>query len=396
MNRKRLKIGIIIDSYYPEIDGVVMVADNLACALAEFNDVTMIIPDMHTKKLYKRPYEIIRVKSIPVPFSGYNAGMLTVLSKEYKQILNKHFDVIHIQSPFIMGKAGIKIARKQNIPVFSTFHSSYAQEIQRYVKSGLLAKITMKYVMSVFNATDKCIAVSEPLTDEMKSQGYKHEPIVIHNGTDITPPKNKLQSLRAVNKRYGLNENDTVFVFVGRITPTKNIYFLLDSLKLLKQDNVKFKMLFVGFGPDEAKLRAKIKEYDMDDCVIMTGKISDRKLLSAVYARSDLLLFPSVTDTFALVKPEAAVNETPGLFIENTMTVSDVRDNVNGFLSPENVVAFKDRIKQIIGDKELLKEVSVNARETLAQTWMTIALKHHDEYIKANRKKKSAYPRCKK
>lgn len=78
-------------------------------------------------------------------------------------------------------------------------------------------------------------------------------------------------------------------------------------------------MLFVGEGPESDKLKNMIDKYNMNDCVILTGKITDRVLLSSIYLRSNLLLFPSVFDTSSLVRIEVSVNETPGLFIEESM-----------------------------------------------------------------------------
>jgi len=44
MKKKRLKIGIFMDSFYPAIDGVVVVIDSLARALARYHDVTVVVP----------------------------------------------------------------------------------------------------------------------------------------------------------------------------------------------------------------------------------------------------------------------------------------------------------------------------------------------------------------
>lgn len=385
MEQRRLKIGIFLDSYYPEIDGGVMVTDYVACALSEFNDVTMIIPDMGTEKLPEKPYEVIRVKSLSWPLSAYNykVGILLKSSKEYKQILEKNFDVIHIHSPFTVGRAGVKIAKRLNIPVFATVHTRFYIEVKKQAKLEFLTKIGMKFISNVFNACDKIIIVNPLQSEELKKYISKHKPIVIGNATDLTPLKDLKNSIRKINEQYGLYNSDNVLLYVGRISVIKNIFFILESLRLLKQEKVAFKMLYVGSGPDEQKLQALIKEYNMDDCVQMTGRIVDREHLSAIYARADLFLFPSDFDTFGLVKLEAAVNETPGLFFENTMVANSIEDNVNGFLSSPDEGKYKDRIKEILSDKTLLKQVSVKARETMAVDWATIAHQYYNEYLKA-------------
>ena len=162
---------------------------------------------------------------------------------------------------------------------------------------------------------------------------------------------------------------------------TKNIFFILDSLKLLKSDGFKFKMFYVGSGSDEKKLASKIIEYNLSDCVFMTGQVKDREELSAMYKRADLFLFPSLFDASSLVQIEAAVNETPGLFIEDSVTADTVTNEVSGFTSELDETKYKDRIKEILGDKKHLKEVSINAHKMLGKTWEEISNTTYEFYL---------------
>lgn len=57
----------------------------------------------------------------------------------------------------------------------------------------------------------------------------------------------------------------------------------------------------------------------MQDLVLMSGQVTARSLLPLIYARADLLLFSSLMDTSSLVRIEAAVNETLGLFIDGSI-----------------------------------------------------------------------------
>ncbi len=382
--KKRLKIGIFMDSFYPAIDGVVIAIDNLATMLSKNNDVTVVVPKTSSyKEDYKKPYKIIRITSISVPFTEYKWGLpQTSFTKDFKNLIKEDFDIIHIHSPFIMGKLGLKVAKKLNIPCICTVHTRYKFEVKRVAKSNQITKQFMKSIMNVFNKCDKCIVVNDPLIKELKETGYKKEPAVIYNGCDLTPLQNKDKHIKMINKLYDLNEKDTVLLFVGRIINTKNIYFLLEALKLLKEDKIKFKMIYAGGGPEEKKLQSKIKKYDMKDIVITTGQISSRTILSAIYARADLLLLPSIMDTSSLVRIEAAVYETPGLFIKDSMVGTTITDNYNGYISEFDIQKYKDRIKQIITNKNQLKKVSKNAQKTLGKNWQEVAEEYYEEYIK--------------
>ena len=88
-----------------------------------------------------------------------------------------------------------------------------------------------------------------------------------------------------------------------------------------------------------------------------------------------------------MVRIEAAVNETPGVFIEGSVTSDTVINNVSGFTSSYSVNDYKERIKEIISDKEKLKEVSKNAREMLGKSWDGIAKDTYELYLKEIEKK---------
>ena len=389
MKKKRLKIGIFMDSFYPAIDGVVLVVDNLAKMLSKFNDVVVVVPDTESKvEDFSRPYNVIRIKSYSIPFTEYKLGKtLSKNSKVFKTLVKEKFDVIHIHSPFTIGRLGVKVAKALNVPCIATMHTRFDFEIKKVVKNKLITKLVIKNLIKVYNDCDNAIAVNHAMKKVFKDYGYKSVPEVIYNGTDLLPLSNKEEMITKVNKLYDLKKDDIVFLFVGRLTSIKNIFFILDSLKKLKEDGFKFKMLYVGTGPDEKKLKTRIEEYNMTDEVIMTGRITDRMLLSGIYARASLFLFPSLFDASSLVQIEAAVNETPGLFIEGSVTSDTVLNNVSGFTTTLDETIYKDKIKEIISNPKLLSEVSKNAREMLGKNWYEIALETYDLYLKEIDKK---------
>ena len=381
--KKRLKIGIFMDSYYPAIDGVVLVIDNLAKELSKDNDVTVVVPYTNTyKDDDRKPYKIKRIMSIKVPTTEYRVGIpKTNLSKDFKELCKEGFDVIHIHSPFTIGKLGVRVGKKLGIPVIGTFHTRYDFEINKRLKNGLITNIVIKEIIRVFNRCDKCIAINSKMIDVFNDYGYKGTPVIIYNGTDLKPLDNKEDHIKRINDIYDLNKDDNVLLFVGRITSIKNIFFILDSLKLLKDDGFKFKMLYVGDGSDLKELQKRIKQYHLEDNVITTGSINDRELLSSIYARADLFLFPSLFDASSLVQIEAAVNETPGLFIEGAVTADTVINDVSGYTCELDEEVYKDKIKEILSNKKKLKEISINAHKMLGKSWEDIAKETYKLYI---------------
>ena len=94
-----------------------------------------------------------------------------------------------------------------------------------------------------------------------------------------------------------------------------------------------------------------------------------------------------------MVRIEASVNETPGLFIEGSMVGMTVKDNFNGYLSKEDIYLdiylYKNRIKEIISDKKGLFMVSRRAKRTLGMSYSNVAKKINNLYLEEIENKKT-------
>ena len=381
---QKLKIAMFMDSWYPDINGVIVVMDNLMKQMKDYAEVTLVVPKNGSEKDDKNYFvNIIRVNSVPLFKTGYRLGTVDVEYLKYKKLFKKYdFDIIHIHSPFALGRLGIRVAKDKNIPVIATMHTRWEFEFKKRVKSNLITNIIIRHLIKSYNNCDSCIALNNALIKVYKDYGYKGKIQIIHNGTDLTMVKDKDKTIKKINKMFNIKDGEIVFLFVGRIISIKNIFFILDVLKELKERKLKYKMIYVGDGPDFNALSKKIKDYNMTDEVVMAGKIMDRDLLKEIYYRADLFIFPSLFDSSSLVQIEAASQETPTIFVEGSVTSDTVDNNVTGFKEKEDVNAFADRIESILKDKKLNDKVRKTARKELAKTWDVIAKETYEYYQK--------------
>ena len=382
---KKITVGLFNDSFFPLTDGVIMVVDNYARRLSKFCNVIVFVPNYLFSKFDDTtlPYKVVRCYSLDVPFLDYS---LPIPKLDYRFIrnLNKYkLDIVHIHSPFSLGVAGLKYAKRHHIPCVATMHSQFKRDFKRALKSEMLAnKFTYK-LMKVYNKCDLCFAVNKEVARiYFEEYHYKTMPRVLLNATDMEPIEKNNKVYKSLDKKYNIRWNEKVFLFVGRLNILKNILFIVDSLSVLKKKkpSLKFKMLFVGVGQDEDKLKERIQELNLEKEVLLVGKIEDRVELASIYKRADLFLFPSVYDASSLVQIEAASQRTPGVFLKNTATSSTITDNVNGFLSEETVGAYSDKIIEIMENKELYKKVSDNAYYDLYRTWDKAVEEIYDIY----------------
>ena len=374
----KITIGLFIDTYYPMIDGVITVVDNYAKNLTKYANIIVFAPLID--KNYddsQFPYKIVRCKSICNPIMDYRLP-IPHLDKEFlKELKKSKLDIVHVHSPFLIGKLGLKYAKKHHIPCIATMHTQYKKDVYKIIKNKWITNIITKSIINTFEKFDECWAVNSEVARIFKEDYcYNGNPLVTNNATEMTLTNEK-KANSYIRRKYNIKNNELIFLFVGRINLLKNILFITDSIKLLKdkKPTFKFKMLFVGTGQDENILKKHIKELDLEDCIILCGKISDREELEYHYRAAKLFLFPSTFDASSIVQIEAASQKTPGLFIKGSCTAATITDNINGFLAENNVNDYTNKIIDVINNKSLYKRVSEQCYKDIYINW--------DEYIKS-------------
>ena len=388
---KKLTIGLFLDTYFPMIDGVIMVVDNYARKLEKMANVIVFVPSYKNYDDSNLPYKVVRCKSIKMPILDYNLPTPKLDRKFLEKLDNYNLDIVHIHSPFTIGKVGIEYAKRHKIPLIATMHSQFKQDFLRATNNKVLANEMTKIVIKSFEACDEGWTMNQAIARVYTEEyGYTKIPRIISNATEMVKIDKKEASF-FINKKYDIDEDTKVFLFVGRINKLKNVFFIVDSLKALKEfkPNFKFKMLFVGKGQDEEELSNYIKQQDMSKDVIMAGRVEERNELAKYYSRADLFLFPSMYDVNSLVQIEAASQETPTLFLNGSVTSSTATDNVNAFFSNNSKEEYAAKILEVMNDERLYNKVSKNAYKDLYKNWDDVTQEAYELYEKMVNESKS-------
>lgn len=384
---KRITIGLFVDAFYPMVDGVIVVVDNYAKQLAKKANVIVFAPESRESEYIDNfSYQVIRSKFIKVPLLEYDLP-LPALDKEFrKKLKNTKLDIVHIHSPFTMGRVGIKYAQKYNIPVVATIHSQYNKDFLERTKSKVVSDMALKNIISTFNKCDQCWAVNNEIAQIFSDFGIKKRPIIQLNATDLEPVCNSYE-IEQLKTKYRIKSNEKVFLYVGRLDVIKNLDFTIQILHKLALQGFAFKMIFVGTGPFYKIMKKKIRVLDLDN-IIFTGKITDRDKMAAHYKLADLFLFPSLYDSSSLVQIEAASQCTPSLFIKGAVTANTITDGVNGYLAENNTIAYAKKILDIFKDEEKHQEISLQAYLDLYNSWEKATKKVLIDYLSLIAEKK--------
>ena len=389
----RIKVLEALDVYLPDVDGVITVLHNYSKNMSKKADVTVMVPKNKKGYVDKQPYKVVRCNSLHIPILNQYYGFPEGDGKFKKEIMAGEYDIVHFHSPYNMSKYAISVAKKKNIPVVATYHSNMRAIIEDVTKSTSIADAFDKSFAKTYNKCDEVFVCSHAVEQQLRQTGYKGKVTILPFGTDF-PKCDCIDEYRAqANEIFNLDKDEVVFIYVGRIMKLKRIDFILDSLKLVKNRGKKIRFFVVGKGAELSKLKKHAEKLGFTkDEVIFTGFLP-REQFPLIFARADLLLFPSLYDNFGLVKLEGASYETPGLFIQDSCAGYGVQDGVNGYLSQDSVYCFASKIVEIIDNKEQLRQIGKNASRDLYISWeecSEILLKRLTEIVNKHKEKSNS------
>ena len=150
-------------------------------------------------------------------------------------------------------------------------------------------------------------------------------------------------------------------VSVGRLCYPKAFDRAARVARILKDTGLDFRWYVVGFGAEEQKLRALIRELDVGDRFLLLGKKSN----PYPYIRAcDLFVQPSRYEGKAVTVREAQMLAKPVLITDYQTARSQVRDGFDAVVVPQDEQAIADAIVSLLADADKRGMLSENTRTT--------------------------------
>ena len=361
-----------------------MTAHNYARWLNEKYGKSMIVAPKVDDYEDHVPYKVYRFKSILLPgMNPYRVGLPLIDFKFKKKIKKVDFDLVHAHCPFISGQLAMKVARKLDVPLVTTFHTKYRDDFKKVMNNDIFVDFLVNMTLDFYNSADLVLVPNNATGLTLQEYGFKGKYEVMPNGTDmVVPDKMKLISLR----KKGLNLIDAgadefVMLFVGQHRWEKNIRLIIDALKQVKDKGNAFKMVFVGEGYAAADMKKLVLNYNLQDNVVFLGVITDRNILQRVFAASDLFVFPSVYDNSPLVMQEAAAFDVPSIVVRNSSSAESILDGVNGFLVENQAADLSKKIIALMKDQHAIKKAGEGASKSIYHPWESIIDDVYFRYI---------------
>lgn len=325
-----MRIAVVIDAWYPVVGGSQTHVWELSFGLVnncgyEVDIFTRALIDSNgtvcnqSEEYFNRRLRIIRVMPAAklANIWGRISTIFTVAARAVAENRKKKYDLIHAHS-ILGGLSGkiVKIFIKR--PLLFTVHGSPnldrgKKNLEYYIEKFILTGIRYNHVISVGKKFGCYPNVNKEITN-------------IPNG--VSPEK----FLTTNNPQ---NPNYFKILFVGRLDWPKGLDYLIDAVKLLKDNHgslingSKVQIHLIGYGFHEQRYRAEVESFGLNELIIFRGKITEENLINE-YQSSRLFILPSICEGQPITLLEAMASRLPVLTTFSADN-SDIIDPATGW-----------------------------------------------------------------
>ncbi len=354
-----MNIVIFTDTYLPKIDGV---------AISVSNFMKYMVPEGHRFLIFCPSYagtereetvsesvKIIRFKSAPLPSYPDIKVVIPSHRRIRKALEEFRPDIIHFQTPGMLGHYAVLASHLYSIPCTGTYHTLVSEQdmylslyrllrmdrILNYFRTGRkirknLNKIERKSVKSIkkrvilglanmlYDQGEMIISPSQLIRKELQSYGVRKPVVTVSNGLELDKFSSEPRKFPGKAPRL---------LHVGRISYEKNCEVILKSFALILEKIPDAVLSIIGDGPALPSLKIEAKQLGIDSKVSFPGFIKHDDL-PETYRNHDIFLTASTMETQGLVALESAASGLPLVGVDAYALPEIIVDGHNGFIAP--------------------------------------------------------------
>lgn len=304
----------------------------------------------------------------------YLAGALW----HYRRFLQTHtYDLVHVETAFPLGLVAALVPRNLHPPLAVTLPGAdiMAEPVYDY---GYGRFWTVRSLLPfVFRRADVLRADSPLLRDLAIRLGANpaHVTAIPYNITADSYPAahTNIEQLRAQSRtevvaRHGLDPARPIVVSLSRLHPFKGVAYLVEALPAVRQAGVQPQVLIVGpsrktprFGDYSDYLIRRAADLHVADAVVLVGAVEHAATLTYL-AAADVVVVPSVAESFNRVAVEAAAIGTPAVVTWTTGVSVYIKEYTCGLgIEPCSADAIATALVQLLTDRQMWRDFSARA-----------------------------------
>jgi len=164
-----------------------------------------------------------------------------------------------------------------------------------------------------------------------------------------------------LRQKLHIQKDDVVGIYAGKLIPTKEILFLVNSIEYLLKKYDNFKLMILGSGPKNyvAEVKNLVSKKDLINKILFQDFVGNDEL-SSFYSFADIGIWPGSSSITTL---EAMSCSLPIILTQSEDTIHLLKNNNGFFFKRNNEKDFQNCLERLITNTELRKEMGENSRK---------------------------------
>lgn len=319
--------------------------------------------------------DLVGVPAVPIPTRSEYRFPLGLSAANREDLARFAPNVLHLSSPDMSAHAALKWGEAHELPVLASVHTRF-ETYPRYYGLAFAEPWLVGIMQRFYNRCDALVAPSESMAEVLRTQGMSDDIGIWSRGVDrsiFDPARRDL----AWRRSLGIGDDEVAIGFLGRLVMEKGLDVFSDTIAELRARGLPHKVLVVGEGPARDWFAERVPD------AVFTGIQTGADLGRAV-ASMDVLLNPSVTETFGNVTLEAMASGVPVIAARATGSTSLVAEGETGRLvEPGQAARFADAIAEYLADPALRRAHGAAGEvRSRAYSWDAINRVVADTYLR--------------
>ena len=260
---------------------------------------------------YRTPTTLKSVTKLPVLNQVSVINNLTRRLNEVVKIVKP--DILHAHSPALNALPALRVARSLNIPIVyevRAFWEDAAVDHGTSKEWGVRYRLTRALESYALKHVDAVTTICEGLRNDILGRGILPKKVtVIPNAVNIENFNIGEEADLQLAEDLGLN-NKILLGFIGSFYAYEGLNILLQALPKMLAQNQDIRILLVGGGPQESKLKTLAIQLGIENKVVFTGRVPHDQV-QRYYNLIDILVYPRLkmrlTDLVTPLKPLEAM-----------------------------------------------------------------------------------------
>lgn len=260
---------------------------------------------------YRTPITLKSVTKLPVLNQVSVINNLTRRLNEVVKIVKP--DILHAHSPALNALPALRVARSLNIPIVyevRAFWEDAAVDHGTSKEWGVRYRLTRALESYALKRVDAVTTICEGLRNDILGRGILPKKVtVIPNAVNIENFNIGEEADLQLAEDLGLN-NKILLGFIGSFYAYEGLNILLQALPKMLAQNQDIRILLVGGGPQESKLKTLAIQLGIENKVVFTGRVPHDQV-QRYYNLIDILVYPRLkmrlTDLVTPLKPLEAM-----------------------------------------------------------------------------------------